>query len=193
MTKVIWSTKIAIQQKGYQFQADNELQVVKANHIMEEGPSLGAQTCTTDFGGTSVDAVFLNGAVWELSSAQLWQYYESGGNWNQLGWIPGGYLGIQVTHLATKHNLPVANVILEFGHRAFVAEGVSMPRSESTRESIGTGATLTAISTSRHYRLVAATSLQRPHERWRFQCELSLLPGRSSSCYNPCCATCHDG
>jgi hypothetical protein len=90
---------------------------------MEDQASLGAQTCTPDFVGTSVDAAFPNDALWELSSTQLWQYYEGGGSWNQLGWIPGGYLRTQVTHLATKRSLPMANVTLEFGHPRFCGGG----------------------------------------------------------------------
>jgi len=130
LTKVIWSTKIAIQEKEFRDQAGTELQVAKAKQIATEQGSLGAHTCITDCGGTSMDAESSKVAVWELSSTQLWQYYEGGSSRNQSGWIPGGYHRIQVTHFTAQHRIPVVNVILESGDRTFLAEGVSVPRGE---------------------------------------------------------------
>jgi hypothetical protein len=128
LPKAVWSTKIAIQDKGFRSQAQTELQVAEAKHITGQQVDNGAQDYITDISGTSLDTGFRNDALWELASTQLWLYYEGGQSWDQLGWIPGGYLRIQVTRLANKDQTALANIMLEFGNRAFTAEGISMPR-----------------------------------------------------------------
>jgi hypothetical protein len=128
LPKVVWSTKVKIQEKGFRNQVQNELQVGEAKYITEDQVGNGAQACITDFGGTAIDAQFPDDALWELSSTKLWRYYEGGRSWDQLSWIPGGYLRIQVTRFATKLRTPVANIILEFGNLTFTAEEVAMPR-----------------------------------------------------------------
>jgi hypothetical protein len=85
LPKVVWSTKMAIQEKGFRNQAQNEVQVAEAKHITEEQVGNGAQACIADFGGTAVDAQFPDDALWELSSTELWRYYEDGRSWDQLG------------------------------------------------------------------------------------------------------------
>ena len=130
LPKLVWTTKMAIQEKGFRTQAENELQVADAKAITEQQAGNGTQVCITDFGGTFFDTEFAKDALWELSSTQLWQYYEGGHSWDQLGWIPGGYLRIQETRAAGKNYPPEASVILEFGNRAFTAECVPIPRCE---------------------------------------------------------------
>ena len=130
LPKIVWTTKMAIQEKGFRNQAENELQVADAKEITEQQTGNGTQACITDFGGTFFDTEFAKDALWELSSTRLWQYYEGGNSWDQLGWIPGGYLRIQETRAAGKNYPPEASVILEFGNRAFTAERVPIPRCE---------------------------------------------------------------
>ncbi|KAH7069483.1 hypothetical protein FB567DRAFT_598792 [Paraphoma chrysanthemicola] len=130
---IVRSTKLAIQKKGFQIQAENELQVAHAKRITESHASIGTRACNTDFGGTIVDVEFPKDAIWELSSTQLWKFYEGGQSWNQLGWIPGGYLRIKETRAATRHHGASGDVILEFGSRSFTAEGISIPRFTDSR------------------------------------------------------------
>ncbi|EAT89025.1 hypothetical protein HBI56_036950 [Parastagonospora nodorum] len=127
--QAVYSTKLAIQKKGFQVQAANEIQVEEARRITEKHLDGDTRTCITDFGGTAFDTEeFPTDRLWELSSTKLWHYYQDGDSWDQLGWIPGGYLRIrQLRAPRKKENTFQAEVVVEFGASTFTAPQVTMP------------------------------------------------------------------
>jgi len=127
--QAVYSTKLAIQKKGFQAQAANEIQVEEARRTTEQQFDGDTRTCITDFGGTAFDTEGLpSDGLWELSSTKLWHYYQEGDSWNQLGWIPGGYLRIRQLRIPRKdENTFPAEVVVEFGASTFTAPQVTVP------------------------------------------------------------------
>jgi hypothetical protein len=127
--QAVYSTKLAIQKKGFQLQAANEIQVEEARRITDQHLDNDTRTCITDFGGTAFDTEeFPSDGLWELSSTKLWHYYQDGHSWDQLGWIPGGYLRIRQLRIPRKNeNTFQAEIVVDFGASTFTAPQVTMP------------------------------------------------------------------
>jgi hypothetical protein len=113
------STKLAILEKGFQNQADSELQVADAKHNTGNQARASAK---------AFDTGFSKDTFWELSSKTLWQYYKGGESWSQLGRITGGYICVRrARDLGWTATSFLTGVVFEFGNRAFTAVGVSIP------------------------------------------------------------------
>ncbi|KAF2134007.1 hypothetical protein P153DRAFT_392629 [Dothidotthia symphoricarpi CBS 119687] len=113
----VLKTKLSVQEKAFYRQAEQERQVLRLEQAVRDDYGVRADSIT-DRGLTTND--FLESVVWELSSTQLWQYFENGDSWLQPNWIPEGHLCIE-----TRHRQDIkTNIVLDLGNRSFEAEGV---------------------------------------------------------------------
>ncbi|KAI8935621.1 hypothetical protein NX059_007150 [Plenodomus lindquistii] len=114
-------TKIVVQKQGFALQARKEI------HLLEEQARAAMMVSHQGPYGMSPADNDAEHSLWELSSTEVWKYFEGGMSWSQTGWTPGGFLRITTNTMEAAEDTGKSSIIADFGDCVLEAKNILLP------------------------------------------------------------------